>query len=82
MRSKASAFWWPPHRHAVPSRAALIPESAAGESAEYNYPRHAGATYFLARVGNQFQPGSGPLLPMQVVQPAAARLGLVADRER
>jgi hypothetical protein len=26
-----------------------------GESAEYNYPRHAGATYFLARVGNQFQ---------------------------
>ena len=23
------------------------------ESAEYNYPRHAGATFFLARVGNQ-----------------------------
>jgi hypothetical protein len=26
-----------------------------GESQEYNYPRHAGASYFLARVGNQFQ---------------------------
>ena len=25
-----------------------------GESEEYNYPRHAGATYFLARAGNQF----------------------------
>jgi len=24
-----------------------------GESEEYNYPRHAGATYFLARAGNQ-----------------------------
>jgi len=26
----------------------------AGESQEYNYPRHAGASYFLARAGNQF----------------------------
>ena len=26
----------------------------AGESPDYNYPRHAGATYFLARAGNQF----------------------------
>jgi len=25
-----------------------------GDSPEYNYPRHAGATYFLARAGNQF----------------------------
>ncbi|MEI9936725.1 MAG: prenyltransferase/squalene oxidase repeat-containing protein [Pseudomonadota bacterium] len=25
-----------------------------GESEEYNYPRHAGAAYFLARAGNQF----------------------------
>ncbi|HEY3253275.1 MAG TPA: hypothetical protein VGJ91_04980, partial [Polyangiaceae bacterium] len=25
-----------------------------GDSQEYNYPRHAGATYFLARAGNQF----------------------------
>ena len=25
-----------------------------GESEDYNYPRHAGATYFLARAGNQF----------------------------
>jgi len=26
-----------------------------GDSEDYNYPRHAGATYFLARAGNQFQ---------------------------
>jgi hypothetical protein len=26
-----------------------------GESDEYNYPRHAGATFFLARAGNQLQ---------------------------
>ncbi len=29
-----------------------------GDDPSYNYPRHAGATYFLARAGNQFDDGT------------------------